>query len=340
VRLALVILFASFAVRAVEPPTIAVTEFLADTQDRDRAKGLAGVVAARLASFRARVVGLDEIRAALDLEKQKQMLGCSEESCLQEISGALGVRYLVHGRLDRFGKSALLNAFVFDSRNARGVLRWSQRVDDDAQLVAEADKFALEAAAALKLEQPLAVPASARLPAGAIMAQASAAETLVPDFSLNLKLGNTIPSLHGASLSTFNLRFDLEGDYYFSPRWQAFLQAGVVIGSASDATGTQPSGSRSFNLFQPYAGAKYTFRALQPLRPYLSLGLGLSVLNKVFQKTSTAGLTTQGVFGLAWVPTRHVGLNVEASVNLAGVSSDGSGLYFGFNTNFGVLALF
>jgi TolB-like protein len=335
VTLAIALLVASSAVRAAEPPAIAVTEFQADPEDRDKAKGLSGVVAARLATFRARVVGLDEIRAAFDFEKQKQLAGCNEGSCLAEISGSLGVRYLVHGRLDRFGKSALLNAFVFDSRTARGVFRWSQRVDDEAQLVAEADKFAVQAAAALGLETPQAAGPGQQ----PIAAVAAGSDALAPDFHLNLKLGNTIPSLHGATLNTFNVRFDLEGDYYFSPRWQAFLEAGVVIGSASDPTGAQP-GSKSFSLFQPYAGAKYTFRALESLRPYVSLGLGLSLLNKIFQKTSTAGVTAQSVLGLAWVPTRHVGLNLEASVNLAGVSSDGSGLYFGFSTNFGVMALF
>jgi outer membrane protein W len=127
--------------------------------------------------------------------------------------------------------------------------------------------------------------------------------------------------------------------YYFSPRWQAFLQAGIVVGSATDTTGTEP-GQKSFRLFPAFAGVKYTFRARQLLRPYLSAGLGMSILNKLFRKSDTAGLTSQTVFGLAWVPTRHVGLNAEVSANLAGVSSDGSGVYFGFNTNFGLLALF
>ena len=246
------------------------------------------------------------------------------------------MRYLVHGRLDRFGKSALLSAFVFDSRTARGVLRWSQRVDDDAQLVAEAEKFALQAAAALGLGQPKAVPASARMAMAAVEAPAAPLE---PDFHLNVKFGNTLSSLHGASLSTFNLRFDLEADYYFSPRWQAFAQAGVVIGSASDATGAQP-GEKSFRLFPAFAGAKYTFRAQDQLRPYVGAGVGMSIVNKLFRNSDTAGVATQAVFGLAWVPTRHVGLNGEASVNLSGISSDGTGVYFGFNTNFGVLALF
>jgi outer membrane protein W len=209
---------------------------------------------------------------------------------------------------------------------ARGVMRFSQRVDDDALLVPEAEKFAAQAATALGLE----------------LAPAAAAESapLVADASVNVKLGNTIPSLHGATLNDFNVKFDLEGDYYLNPRWQLFLQAGVIFGSATDTSGTQPATTKSFQLFPAYAGVKYTFRALQAIRPYASVGLGLSLLNKIFQRTSTAGFTTQGVLGIEWVPTRHFGLNLEASGNLAGVSSDGSGVYLAFNTNFGVLALF
>ena len=338
-RSALLILLFALSARAAEPPAIAVTEFQAEPGDRDHAKGLSGVVATKLASFHARVVGLDEIRAALDFEKQKQLAGCEGDSCLAEISGALGVRYLVHGRLDRFGKSSLLNGFVFDSKTARSVLRWSQRVDDDALLVSEAEKFALQAAAALNLEQPKAVLASAQVPMGAVSGEAAPAAPLVPDFHLNLKLGNTFASLHGATLGTFNIRFDLEGDYYFNPRWQAFVQVGVVIGSASDATGTT-SGEKTFTLVPAFLGAKYTFRPLQTLRPYLGAGIGFGLINKLFQKTETAGVNSEALLGLAWVPAQHFGLNLEAGVNLASVSSDGGGLYFGFTTNFGVLALF
>src|SRR6267378_1631361 len=101
----LLVLLCAGSARAAEAPAIAVMQFVASESDANQARGLSGVVAARLASHRgARVVGLDEITAALSLEKQKAMLGCNQESCLAEISGALGVRYIVHGRLDRFGK--------------------------------------------------------------------------------------------------------------------------------------------------------------------------------------------------------------------------------------------
>jgi hypothetical protein len=331
-RVLLVLLCAAArgALAADPPPAIAVTEFQADERDRDRAQGLAGVVAARLASYRAHVVGLDEIKAALKLEKEKQQLGCNEDSCLEEISGALGVRYLVHGRLDRFGQSAVLNAFVFDSRNAKGVLRFSQRVESDAQLPAEAEKFAQQAAAALGLGAP---------EAGVATSAGSMEAPLEPDFGANLKFGNTLNSLHGATVSTFNVRFDAEADYYLSPRWQIFAQAGIVVGSAADPTGQTP-GTKTFHLFPAFAGVKVTFRPLQQLRPYLSAGVGMSLVNKLFSRSDTSGVATQGVLGLAFVPWRHVGFNLETSVNLSSISSDGSGVYFGFNTNFGVLAVF
>ncbi|HUJ28914.1 MAG TPA: hypothetical protein VLW85_22995 [Myxococcales bacterium] len=310
---------------AAEAPAVAVTEFGADAADREKAKGLSGVVASRLAAAHARVIGMDEVAQALKLEKEKQMLGCSDDGCLAEISGALGVRYLVYGRLDRFGKSALLSGFVFDSRAAKGMLRWSQKVDDDAQLPVEADRFAFQAAQALGLQGNIAAPA----PDDGVLS---------PDFSANLKFGNTLNSLHGATLSTFNVRFDAEADYYLSPRWQLFASAGIVVGSASDPTG-QTQGSKTFRLFPAFAGAKYTFRGLQALRPYVGAGLGLSLVNKLFDKSDTTGVITQGLFGLAWVPFRHVGFNAEASVNLSSISSDGAGVYFGFNTNFGLLVL-
>jgi hypothetical protein len=48
VRFALFVVALAAGARAAEPPTIAVTEFQSDASDRDKAKGLSGVVAARL----------------------------------------------------------------------------------------------------------------------------------------------------------------------------------------------------------------------------------------------------------------------------------------------------
>jgi hypothetical protein len=308
---------------------IAVLEFAASPADRDRAKGLAGMVAAKLASSPgAQVVGLDEVVAALGLEKQKQALGCTEDGCLLELSGALGVRYLVHARLDRFGASALFSAFLFDSRAAKSLVRFSQKVDDDALLVTEGERFAAQALAALGLA-PSPEPAQQ--------------QAFKPEVLLNLKLGNTLPSLKGATISNYNITFDLEGDYYLSPRWQLFLLTTITVGSATDSTGTSgDASSKSFRLFSPYAGVKVTFSPQESLRPYVGLALGLTIMNRLFSTSTgdTVGLNGLGVGGLLWTPFKRVGFNLEMGVNLSAVSSDGSGLYFGFKTNFGVVVLF
>ena len=50
-----------------------------------------------------KVIGKSDIRAALNLESQKQLLGCSDDSCVAEIGGALGVRWMVLGNISQFG---------------------------------------------------------------------------------------------------------------------------------------------------------------------------------------------------------------------------------------------
>src|SRR6185295_5852068 len=51
------------------------------------------------------VTGKNDIAALLGLERQKQLLGCSDEqaSCLAELAGALGVDGLLTGSLGKVG---------------------------------------------------------------------------------------------------------------------------------------------------------------------------------------------------------------------------------------------
>ncbi len=52
---------------------------------------------------RVSVIGMDEVRAMLDLEAQKQLTGCAADSCLSEIAEALGADIVVTGSLARVG---------------------------------------------------------------------------------------------------------------------------------------------------------------------------------------------------------------------------------------------
>lgn len=69
---------------------------------------------------RVSVIGFEEIRTMLDLEAEKQALGCDEaESCLAEIGDALGVDYLITGSLAEVGDDYALTFKRIDQREAK-----------------------------------------------------------------------------------------------------------------------------------------------------------------------------------------------------------------------------
>ena len=101
---------------ADDPVAVAVMEFASKggvTQEQMDALGdmLANNIRA---SGNYKVIGKSDIRAALNMENHKQLLGCSDESCIAEIGGALGVRWVVIGNISQFGELFLLNLKLLD----------------------------------------------------------------------------------------------------------------------------------------------------------------------------------------------------------------------------------
>jgi len=76
-----------------------------------------------------------EIGAMLGLERQKQMLGCGDESCLAEIGGALGAKQVISGSLGLVGSSYVLQLELVDTAHAKVLDRESKTVTDQADLV-------------------------------------------------------------------------------------------------------------------------------------------------------------------------------------------------------------
>jgi hypothetical protein len=77
---------------------------------------------------RVSVIGMDEVREMLDIEAQKQLVGCADESCLSEIADALGVDGLVSGSLARIGDEHVFSMRRIDQREARVVGAVNQRL--------------------------------------------------------------------------------------------------------------------------------------------------------------------------------------------------------------------
>jgi TolB-like protein len=81
------------------------------------------------------VISQADVTAMLGFEKQKRMLGCSEDSsCLAEIGGALGADYVLSGQVGQIGSRNHLSFQLLESRKARVLARsarFSER-DEDA----------------------------------------------------------------------------------------------------------------------------------------------------------------------------------------------------------------
>ena len=79
-----------------------------------------------------RVVTKGDVLELLQLEEQKITLGtCDDMSCLAEIGGALGVRWIVSGSVSRFGKSFLVNLKLIDVKKVQVASRVSRNVGQD-----------------------------------------------------------------------------------------------------------------------------------------------------------------------------------------------------------------
>ena len=82
------------------------------------------------------VLGQADIAAALDLEAQKQLLGCSDVGCLEELAGAMDVDSLITGSIDKVGEGYLVILTELDTRLVKQVARVSRTSGaDEADLL-------------------------------------------------------------------------------------------------------------------------------------------------------------------------------------------------------------
>jgi TolB-like protein len=77
-------------------------------------------------------ISSNEIETMLGAERQRQLLGCGEDSssCLAELAGALGAGFMLTGSLAKVGGVYQLNLQVVDTRNARTLGRSSKLARD------------------------------------------------------------------------------------------------------------------------------------------------------------------------------------------------------------------
>jgi len=89
-----------------------------------------------------RVIGKSDINAMIGFEKQKKVMGCTEDStCLAEIGGALGVDFIMVGSLGTLGSLFRIDLKLVDSKKAKVRSRLGVTVEgNESKLVAAIQK--------------------------------------------------------------------------------------------------------------------------------------------------------------------------------------------------------
>jgi hypothetical protein len=82
------------------------------------------------------VISQRDISTMLGVERQRQLSGCSEQSgsCLTELSGALGARFVLSGTLARLGEAYQLTLNALDTQKAQPLGRSTKLANDLATL--------------------------------------------------------------------------------------------------------------------------------------------------------------------------------------------------------------
>ena len=117
----------------------------------------------------AQVISAEEIRSMIQVEGEKQQLGCHSEkelACLTEIGGALGVERVVIGSLGRLGKTYVYSLKLVDVTRAQ-VLRSASlelATHDDDELLNATAKLVAQLFPGSQIRAPAAAEAPAEIP--------------------------------------------------------------------------------------------------------------------------------------------------------------------------------
>jgi hypothetical protein len=123
-------------------------------------EGLSSLVASEVARRpNLAVIAGADLRTLMGYERQRQLVGCTESSCLAELAGALGAAFLVSTEYSRVGSTGLLSMTLLDSGKAMAMKRLTRRVRSDDALVDETAAAVDELLGALPGAAPAAQPA-------------------------------------------------------------------------------------------------------------------------------------------------------------------------------------
>lgn len=124
--------------------------------------------ARQLESHGLTVITPKEIAAVLGLERQKQLLGCSDDGasqCMAELGGALGVDAILTGSIGKVGSGFTVNLKLIDAKDASSLAVYSTRVDTEDAVLDWLGATAAAMADRLQPQAPVTLRERAWIPA-------------------------------------------------------------------------------------------------------------------------------------------------------------------------------
>jgi len=85
-----------------------------------------------------KVVAKRDLDSAMKLEQRKIVMGCNSDSCVAEVIGALGIRWVVMGNVGLFGKTYLLSIKLVNAESVHIVASVSKKIKGEQDKLVEA----------------------------------------------------------------------------------------------------------------------------------------------------------------------------------------------------------
>jgi hypothetical protein len=141
-----------WAQEADDRPTLIILDLQARNTNKDTAALVTEVLGTsfeRTGIFQVRTEA--DVRRAIDLEAEKESLGCDTDSCLAEIAGAMGAAYVAHGTVGALDKTTLVTVSLYHHAKAKSLGRRRLQVEDKGTLPQKMDEMVKDLVEGLEL---------------------------------------------------------------------------------------------------------------------------------------------------------------------------------------------
>jgi len=121
-------------------PSVLVLDLEAARIDPSEAKVMNDLVGQSVTRKKVKVTTAADVRRMADVESQKMLLGCeSDTSCLADLAGDFGARYVLYGSVAQLGELYVIQLTLFDAEKAEAVDRVRVETRDLSSVTAEID---------------------------------------------------------------------------------------------------------------------------------------------------------------------------------------------------------